>query len=377
MARPRRRDAPNTFHHITNRGVAKRSLFEDDRDIEFFLARLIRQHDYGRIGILNYCCLTTHFHLLLHSPCGALSEAMRRVQSEYTLRFNSRRDRDGAVLKGRFWSSLIDSDAYMIAAMRYIDANAVDAGLVSMPEEYPWGAMRYRAGGDPPEWLDRTELDRFIREQTPAFSEPRASYLTLFGGSPSASEADWVERRLLRPEGQPGLAELDDLVGSAPERFQAWLLERTSLADGTVPGAPGASPLAVEARVAEERGRVGAWEVGEGQRRRCAWRLLAAGLMRHLCGLPWKEIEQRLGERPSTLKRIVEEHAAMAENDDRYGWVAGRIGRAALMESCGAQGGRPAADLGAKGRTRRGKRALAALRGDGGEPIGGFRSDPM
>jgi REP element-mobilizing transposase RayT len=375
MARPLRRDGPDTFHHVSNRGIAKRSLFEDDRDTGEFLDRLIREHRAGRVNIVNYCLLTTHFHLLLHSPIGQLSEAMRRIQSHYTRRFNERRDRDGPVQKGRFWSSLIDSDAYLITAMRYIDANAVSAGIVRAPEDYPWAAYRYRMAVRAPDWLDHTELDRFIQEQTPAFLEPRASYRSLFGGAPSASELDWVERRLRAPEGGPGLGELDDLVGSASEEFQAWLQERTLLADGLRPGVPGASVIAVEGRVEVHRGRVGAWMVGPSRRRRCAWRMLSVGLMRDLCALPWVEIEERLGGGVSLAKRLGAEHRERMRADERYAWSAACIGQEAMRESCGASArGEALADE--SGQTRRRNRALDAVRQGGGRRFGGLGSDP-
>ena len=47
-----------------NRGIAKRTLFETERDIRFFLSRLAKAVRAGRIEIHCFCILTTHFHLL-------------------------------------------------------------------------------------------------------------------------------------------------------------------------------------------------------------------------------------------------------------------------------------------------------------------------
>ena len=70
-----------------NRGVAKRPLFENRGDARFFLARLARQIRLGRIEVHAYCLMTTHFHLLVRSPIGEMSEAMRRVQNEQLTAF--------------------------------------------------------------------------------------------------------------------------------------------------------------------------------------------------------------------------------------------------------------------------------------------------
>ncbi len=62
----------------------------------FFVARLARQVRLGRVEVHSCCLMTTHFHLLVHSPVVQLSEAMRRVQNEYSGRFNRMHRRNGA-----------------------------------------------------------------------------------------------------------------------------------------------------------------------------------------------------------------------------------------------------------------------------------------
>ncbi len=79
MARNPRQDHPGSWHHVMNRGIARRSLFESRDDIRFFLACLARAVRRGQIEVHAWCILTTHFHLLVRSPGGELSAAMRRV----------------------------------------------------------------------------------------------------------------------------------------------------------------------------------------------------------------------------------------------------------------------------------------------------------
>lgn len=74
-----------------NRGVARRTLFEDRGDIDHFLDLVAEQVDAGRIVVHSYVVLTTHFHMLVSSPKGELAVAMKEIESPYARRFNERR----------------------------------------------------------------------------------------------------------------------------------------------------------------------------------------------------------------------------------------------------------------------------------------------
>src|SRR5262245_12079043 len=129
MRRPRL-DEPGTWHHVINRGVARRTLFEGESDIRFFLAELARAVRRGEIELHAYAIMSTHFHLLVCSPNGLLAVAMRNVEREYVRRFNRVRRRDGPLMRGRFLSKPVFSLAYRRLLVRYIDFNPVRASLV-------------------------------------------------------------------------------------------------------------------------------------------------------------------------------------------------------------------------------------------------------
>ncbi len=71
MAQRARNDEPGSWHHVLNRGLAKRPLFEDRVDVRYFLSRLAREVRRGRLELHAWCVLTTHFHLLVRSPVGS------------------------------------------------------------------------------------------------------------------------------------------------------------------------------------------------------------------------------------------------------------------------------------------------------------------
>ena len=123
MARTRRIDYPGAWHHVVNRGLAKRPAFPHRRDVRFLLSRLARSVRRGEIEIHAFTVLSTHFHMLVRSVAGEIGNAMQRIESEYVRCFNRRNDRDGALFRGRYWSKLIENDVYLWNVVRYIDAN--------------------------------------------------------------------------------------------------------------------------------------------------------------------------------------------------------------------------------------------------------------
>ena len=141
-----------------NRGRARQSTFIDDTDYRAFLETLAEAHRQWGIEVFAYCLMGNHYHLCLRTPRGNLSRIMRHVDGIYTQRFNRRHRRDGTLFRGRYKGILIDADEYLAAVVRYIELNAVAAGLVKMPEDYRWGEPSVLSQGK-----RRTGLARYQR----------------------------------------------------------------------------------------------------------------------------------------------------------------------------------------------------------------------
>ncbi|TDJ67468.1 MAG: hypothetical protein E2O39_14735 [Planctomycetota bacterium] len=159
MAVRSRQDSPSTWHHVVQRAIARRPLFEDRVDIRFFLSRPVREVHEGRLEIHAWCVLTTHFHSLVRSPMGELAEAMRQAQHESSRFFNRRHRRDGSLIRGRFLSMPVKSLTYRCTLVRYIDFSAVEAGRVSAPWREPWGSAAQCVGGTGPRRLERSRVE--------------------------------------------------------------------------------------------------------------------------------------------------------------------------------------------------------------------------
>ena len=154
MPRRRRLDAPGVWHHVMNRAVARRPIFERLEDVRYFLSRVAHAVRRGQLEVHAFCILLNHYHLLVRSLDGQLSDAMRRIQNEFVRYFNRSRRRDGPLFRGRFRSKPVRSGEYRWKLLRYIDANPVKAGLVGNPTLYPHGSASRFATGHPPPWLE-------------------------------------------------------------------------------------------------------------------------------------------------------------------------------------------------------------------------------
>lgn len=158
MARPLRVEFPEAFYHVTSRGNERKVVFRSTRDREKFLSYLeSAHHRYGAV-IHVYCLMENHYHLLLETPRGNLSQILHHINGAYTTYFNIKRGRSGHLFQGRFKGILVERDAYCEELSRYIHLNPVRAGLAKSPSEYQWSSYRHYVGEErEPEWLT-TEL---------------------------------------------------------------------------------------------------------------------------------------------------------------------------------------------------------------------------
>ena len=154
MSRPLRIEYPGAFYHVTSRGNEQKEIFKSQKDREKFLMYLesavVR---YGAV-IHAYCLMSNHYHLLLETPEGNLSQIMRHINGAYTTYFNVKRKRSGHLFQGRYKAILVEADDYAAELSRYIHLNPVRAKMVAKPEEYAWSSYRaYTGQGESPEWL--------------------------------------------------------------------------------------------------------------------------------------------------------------------------------------------------------------------------------
>ena len=183
MARPLRIVYPGAFYHVTSRGNEQKDVFKSRRDREKFLEYLASSTQrYGAV-IHAYCLMSNHYHLLLETPAGNLSQIMQHINSAYTTYFNVKRKRAGHLFQGRYKAILVEADEYATELSRYIHLNPVRAGMAARPEDWPWSSYRgYIGQGKAPEWFKREFiLGYFGKKAADAVKRYRAFVEDLLG----------------------------------------------------------------------------------------------------------------------------------------------------------------------------------------------------
>lgn len=209
--------------HIIQRGNNRAVTFFAEDDYLFYLEQLRElcvEHD---IQLHAYCLMTNHVHLLVTPTVGsAVSSLMKHLGQRYVQRINRLYQRSGTLWEGRFKSSLIASEHYMLSCYRYIELNPVRAGMVAHPAEYRWSSYRFNAQQALGPWIT-----------------PHESYLAL---GASVAERQSAYRDLFRLALEDGLVDQMRRAMSSGhpfgnERFRAEIENATGVRFGT--GRPG------------------------------------------------------------------------------------------------------------------------------------------
>lgn len=147
MARLPRLTLPGYPHHIIQRGNNRQPIFLAEDDYVFFLELLhehTRQHD---VALHAYVLMANHFHLLATpQTVEALPQVMQAVGRKYVRYFNDKYQRSGTLWEGRYKSTVIDSDQYLLLCMVYCDLNPVRAAMVAQPADYLWSSYSHYSG---------------------------------------------------------------------------------------------------------------------------------------------------------------------------------------------------------------------------------------
>ena len=163
MSRSLRIVYAGAFYHVTSRGNERKAVFRTHRDREKFLSYLESATERYRAVVHVYCLMNNHYHLLIETPSGNISQIMHHIKTAYTAYFNTKHERSGHLFQGRYKAIVIDADEYAREVSRYIHLNPVRAGLIEKPEEYRWSSYQYYIfkSGAPPVAQERFYSELF------------------------------------------------------------------------------------------------------------------------------------------------------------------------------------------------------------------------
>jgi len=128
-------------NHIIQRGNNKDAIFFEDEDCRKYKLILYNAAINHGVKIHAYVLMTNHVHLLATSQSThGISLMMQQTGRYYVPYINYKYNRTGTLWEGRFKSSLVDDDVYVLACMRYIEMNPVRAFMVKAPQDYIWSS---------------------------------------------------------------------------------------------------------------------------------------------------------------------------------------------------------------------------------------------
>lgn len=179
------------FYHVCARGMGKQLIFEGDEDRWEFLELMRDCCREEGVTVIAWCLMGNHVHLVLADYENAMSAAMHRLLLTYARRFNKRTGRTGHLFQNRFDRRSLDTDRYLMAAIRYVHANPQEAGI-ALIERYPWSSFA-------------EYLRAYDNDTTRGFSDP-SCVLELFG-----SAEGFIAYSLSTPDGsEPALCDMKE-----------------------------------------------------------------------------------------------------------------------------------------------------------------------
>lgn len=148
MPRKLRFYVPGAPVHAVQRGHNRSPIFFNDLDYLEYLRCLKQAADHYGCAVHAYVLMSNHVHLLLTPACAdSIGRLFQSLGRHYVRYINQTYQRHGSLWEGRYKCNVIESQAYLLSCMRYIELNPVRAGMVDNPAKYRWSSYAANALG--------------------------------------------------------------------------------------------------------------------------------------------------------------------------------------------------------------------------------------
>lgn len=154
MTRPLRIELAGGVYHVTSRGDRRENIYFCDADRRAWLELLGKVCERFNWMCHAWCQMSNHYHIVVETVEGNLSQGMRQLNGVYTQHINSAYQRVGHVFQGRYKSILVEKESYLLELARYVVLNPVRAGMVDDPQQWSWSSYAAMTGEkQAPPWL--------------------------------------------------------------------------------------------------------------------------------------------------------------------------------------------------------------------------------
>ena len=161
MGREKRVHHPGFVYHVVNRGNNRQAIFLEPDDQRHYLGCLYHYKKKYAFQLFAFCLMTNHVHLLIRVGTKPISKIMQSVAVGYSRWYNYKYRSCGHVWQGRFTSSVVGDNEYLLTAMQYIEQNPARAGLVQEVGDFQFSSYRLNVRYDRSKLLDRDDNAAF------------------------------------------------------------------------------------------------------------------------------------------------------------------------------------------------------------------------
>lgn len=150
VPRPLRIATGNVIYHVLNRAQGGRTIFENNLDYLAFENTMREAKEIVPMRILAYCLMPNHWHMMLYPELdGNMPKFVQWLSGTHAQRWHVHRETIGSghLYQGRYKSFPVLTDQYFQQVFRYVERNALRAGLVEKAEAWRWSSAWIRTNG--------------------------------------------------------------------------------------------------------------------------------------------------------------------------------------------------------------------------------------
>jgi putative transposase len=151
MARSRRDRGPGLIHHVVNRCNRRKIIFHKRADYIAFLDVLHEAVTRFGMRLIAFCIMRNHWHLVLWPDDKvSISAFMHWLTSTHVRRYHAHYQLTGTghLYQARYRNDICRDDRGVLAVIRYVEGNALAAGIVKRAQDWRWSSLRVRIDGD-------------------------------------------------------------------------------------------------------------------------------------------------------------------------------------------------------------------------------------
>jgi REP element-mobilizing transposase RayT len=137
-------------YHVYNRSINRELLFKSEENYRYFMQKF-NQYLEGRVEVLAYCLMPTHFHFFIRSieESEAIEKAFKNFFIAYAKAFNVAYGRTGSIFQAKYKKDAIADDFHFTNVIAYIHLNPVKAQLCERPEDWKYSSYNAILGNVP------------------------------------------------------------------------------------------------------------------------------------------------------------------------------------------------------------------------------------